>query len=167
MAKWLLKEEPTHYSWQDLARDGRTEWDGVHNALALRHLRAMAPGVEAIYYHTGDVRSCIGVVSVTSTPHPDPGDERGSWSVEVRPGRPLARSVSLAEIRADPAFAGFALLRISRLSVLPVPDPMWKRILELSDRPATPVGAAATVARKGRAKASGSSRRGPARPRRR
>jgi len=167
MAKWLIKEEPDHYAWSDLVQEGRTEWDGVHNALALRHLRAMSPGDEAIVYHTGEVRACVGLARVTGAPHPDPGEGEGSWSVEVRPLRPLDRPVSLAEIRGDPAFAGFDLLRISRLSVLPVPEPMWRRILALAATAPEAGGRPATAASRGRARASGRSRRGPARRRRR
>lgn len=143
MARWLLKEEPDHYSWRDLERDGATEWDGVHNALALRHLRTMRPGDEAFFYHTGDERACVGIVRVAAEPHPDPADDRGSWSVRVTPARALPRAVSLSEIRGDPTFTGFALLRISRLSVLPVPDAMWERILVRSASPepaASPTG---------------------------
>ena len=166
MSKWLVKEEPSHYSWADLERDGRTEWDGVHNALALRHLKSMAPGDEAIFYHSGDERSCVGIVGVVSAPRPDLADPRGSWSVEVRPLRALARPVPLSVIRADPRFEGFDLVRISRLSVLPVPEPMWRRILALGAaerRTATGPTAGST----GPAKASGSSRSAPARRRRR
>ena len=132
MARWLIKEEPDHYAWSDLVRDGRTEWDGVHNALALRHLRAMAPGDEAFVYHTGDERSCVGIARVTGRPHPDPADDRGSWAVEVRPVRPLPRPVPLAEIKADPSLAGFILVRIGRLSVMPVSDREWGRVLALA-----------------------------------
>ena len=166
MAHWLVKEEPTHYSWTDLARDGRTEWDGVHNALALRYLRSMAPGDEAIFYHSGEERACVGIVSVVTRPRADPNDERGSWSVGVRPVRALERPVPLREIRSDPAFAGFDLLRISRLSVLPVPAPMWKRILSLAARAPAPERSA-TGARTGPGRATGPSRRGRARPHRR
>ncbi|HTS34009.1 MAG TPA: EVE domain-containing protein [Thermoplasmata archaeon] len=134
MAHWLVKQEPTSYSFSTLLRDGRTRWDGVHNALALRHLRAMRPGDEAIFYHSGGERACVGILRVASSPRPDPGDSRGSWFVEVTPVRALARPVPLAEIRADRAFEGFTLLRMSRLSVMPVPEPMYARLLALSER---------------------------------
>src|SRR5579859_1724922 len=135
MAHWLVKEEPTDYSFEDLARDRRTEWAGVHNALALRHLRSMAPGDELFYYHTGTVRSVVGIARVSRGPKPDPTDARGSWSVEVEAVRPLPRAVTLAEMREDPVLVGLDLLRISRLSILPVAGPHWARILELSGRP--------------------------------
>jgi predicted RNA-binding protein with PUA-like domain len=140
VAHWLLKEEPTHYAWADLVRDGATRWDGVHNALALRHLRSMAVGETALFYHTGEERAAVGVVRVASAPRPDPRDDRGSWTVEVRPLRPLRRPVTLAEMRADRALAGFDLLRISRLSVVPVSDAHWRRI-EALERAPVPSGA--------------------------
>jgi predicted RNA-binding protein with PUA-like domain len=139
VARWLLKEEPTHYAWADLVRDGRTEWDGVHNALALRHLRIMTPGDRAVFYHTGEERACIGIVEVVSSPHPDRTDARGSWSVEVRPVRPLRRPIPLSEVKADPALAGFDLVRQPRLTVVPVSDDQWDRLLGHEDTVAWPV----------------------------
>ncbi len=136
MAYWLVKQEPSSYWYSDLERDGRTRWDGVHNAAALLHLRAMRSGDQALFYHSGEERACVGVLRVASDPHPDTDDPRRSWWVEVTPDRRLPRPVLLGEIRADPAFSGFDLLRISRLSVLPVPAPMWERIVGLSARPA-------------------------------
>jgi len=159
MAHWLLKEEPTHYAYSDLVRDGRTDWSGVHNALALKHLRSMRPGDQAIYYHSGDERACVGIVRIASTPRPDPADDRGSWTVEVRPVRALPAPVPLAVLRGDPVFAGFDLLRISRLSILPVPDRMWARILALA-------GGTATATRRDRARGSARPTRGPAATRR-
>ncbi len=132
VARWLIKEEPTHYSFADLVSDGRTRWDGVRNPLALRHLRAMRKGDTAIYYHSGKERACVGVVRVTSDPRPDPRDPPGSVVVDIEPLRALARPVTLAEIRGDPAFEGFDLVRIARLSVMPVDAPQWKRILALA-----------------------------------
>ncbi len=164
MARWLVKQEPSSYSYPDLERDGRTRWDGVHNATALQHLRRMHPGDEAFFYHSGDERACVGVLRVASLPQPDSDDPRRSWWVEVEPVRRLPRPVPLGEIRADPAFAGFDLLRISRLSVLPVPERMWKRIEVLAARPAGP---AVTEGTKGRARGPAPRRpRAPA-PRRR
>lgn len=152
MAHWLVKEEPDHYAWADLARDGRTEWDGVHNALALRHLQAMHAGDRALFYHTGGERACVGIVEVTSEPHPDRHDVRGSWSVEVRPVRALRRPIPLSEVKADPALAGFDLVRLGRLSVLPVTDDQWDRLLAHED--STPL-APATGASAGRARRTG------------
>ena len=129
MAYWLIKEEPSHYSYRDLVRDGRTKWTGVRNALALQNLRRMSIGDLALYYHTGSERACVGIVRIASAPRPDPEDERGSWWVEVRPVRLLRRAISLAELKGDPALAQFDLLRISRLSIVAVRDEHWSRIL--------------------------------------
>jgi predicted RNA-binding protein with PUA-like domain len=156
MAHWLVKQEPSSYSYPRLEKDRRTRWDGVHNPAALLHLRAMRPGDEAFFYHSGDERACVGILRVVTEPRPDPDDDRRSWFVDVVPVRALDRPVSLAAIRADPAFAGFELLRQSRLSVLPVPDAMWDRILQKSG----PTPHAATAARRDRARAAS-----PPRPR--
>ena len=116
-----------------MREDGTTVWDGVRNNLALKHMRSMKKGDLALFYHTGGRREAVGIVEVSSAPYPDPeaGDER--WTVvDVRYKRALKRPVGLDEIRADPAFAGWDLLRVSRLSVVPVPKGMWDRVLELS-----------------------------------
>jgi len=131
VAHWLLKEEPTHYAWEDLLRDGSTSWDGVHNATALRNLRAMRRGEQGIFYHTGNQRACVGILETLGPPRADPRDDRGSWMVDVRAVRPLRRPIPLSEIKADPSFAGFDLIRIGRLSVVRVSDPHWARLLEL------------------------------------
>lgn len=133
MAKWLLKTEPTTYSWADLQKDKTATWDGITNATALMHLRTMKKGDEAIIYHTGGERSAVGIAKITSNPYPDPsaGDERMAV-VDLKAGDPLPRPVTLDEIKADPAFADWDLLRLSRLSVVPVPEPIWKHILKLS-----------------------------------
>jgi len=133
MGRWLLKTEPTCYSWDDLIRDKKAVWDGVSNALALKHLRTIKKGDLALIYHTGDDRTAIGIAEVTSNPYPDPKeDDERMAVVDLKPKKKLSHGVSLAEIKADPAFAGWVLLRISRLSIVPVPDAMWKRIEELS-----------------------------------
>jgi predicted RNA-binding protein with PUA-like domain len=136
MAHWLVKQEPTTYSWSRLVADGQTRWDGVHNALALQHLRRMAVGDEAVFYHSGDERACVGILRITTEARPDPKDPRPSWFVEVAPVRPLERPVTLAELRDDPTFAGTELLRFSRLSVMPLPDRAWKGLLARAARPA-------------------------------
>ncbi|MGA8543175.1 MAG: EVE domain-containing protein [Thermoplasmata archaeon] len=141
MAYWLAKSEPGVYSYADLERDGRTEWSGIHNAAALLYLRKMRPGDRMLLYHSGDERAAVGIARVASAPHPDAADDRGSWSVEVRPVRPLARPVTLSELRADPAFADFLLLRISRLSVMPVAPALWTRILARSAAGSSPTPA--------------------------
>jgi predicted RNA-binding protein with PUA-like domain len=129
MAFWLAKSEPGVYSYRDLERERRTEWNGVHNATALQNLKRMRPGDEVLFYHSGEERSCVGIARVSGTPHPDPKDDRGSWSVEVEPARKLTAPVTLAQLRVDPALAGFVLLRMSRLSVMPVTRAQWKTIL--------------------------------------
>jgi predicted RNA-binding protein with PUA-like domain len=135
MAHWLVKEEPTHYSFDDLVRDGKTEWSGVHNATALIHIRSMKPRDQGIFYHSGEVRAAIGIFRVLGAPYRDTTDPRTSWAVRVGPVRALRRPIPLSEIRPDPSFVGFDLLRISRLSVLPVSDAHWARLLELERIP--------------------------------
>ncbi len=135
MAAWLLKTEPSEYSWDDLERDRRTVWDGVTNALALRYMRQVRKGDEAIIYHSGDERAAVGIARIASDPYPDPG--RGSAAIvvfEITPLRRLPSPVSLAEVKADPSFAGFELVRIPRLSVMPVPSPLLKRLLAIAER---------------------------------
>jgi predicted RNA-binding protein with PUA-like domain len=137
VAFWLVKSEPGEYAYRDLERDGETTWSGVHNALALQHLRRMRPRDALLFYHSGAERAVVGIARVASPPRPDPDDARGSWVVTVRPVARLAAPVALATLRADPALAELALLRISRLSVMPVTPAHWERILRLgSPRPA-------------------------------
>ena len=134
MAYWLLKTEPSTYSWDDLARDKKTTWDGVTNATALIHLRAMTKGDLALVYHTGDERQAVGVAEVKSDPYPDPreGDDKLAV-VDIKAKQKLAQPVGLSDIKADKTFGGWDFLRIGRLSVVPVPPAMWERILELAD----------------------------------
>jgi predicted RNA-binding protein with PUA-like domain len=134
MARWLFKEEPTHYSFADLERDGRTLWGGVTNALALRHLRTVKPGDEVFFYHTGKEKAVVGVMGVVNGPVPDPeADDEKLVAVEVKPVRKLPRPVTLAEIKADKALAQWDLVRLPRLSVVPVTDAQWRRIEEISN----------------------------------
>jgi predicted RNA-binding protein with PUA-like domain len=129
MAHWLAKSEPGTYSYADLERESRTEWSGVHNATALQHLKKMRPGDTMLFYHSGSERAAVGIARVSSAPHPDVNDDRGSWSVEVRPVRRLRGPVALSVLKADPKLAGFVLCRISRLSVMPVTSDQWTRVL--------------------------------------
>ena len=134
MAYWLLKTEPDCYSWDDLAKDHRTTWDGVSNAVALKNIRAMKKGNMALFYHTGDERAAVGIAEIVSAPYADPKEQDERLAVvDLKPPEKLARPVTLADIKADEAFAGWDLLRISRLSVVPVPDSMWQRVLDLAD----------------------------------
>lgn len=133
MANWLLKTEPTGYSWGDLERDGGTSWDGVKNNAALKHMRQMRTGDRAFIYHTGKEKALVGVARVTSDPYPDPElDDPKLVVFDLEPERPLARPVKLADVKADPAFADFALVRLPRLSVMPVPPALWKRLLAMA-----------------------------------
>jgi len=122
---WILKTEPSEYAFADLQRDGRTRWDGISNALALKHLRSMHRGDEAMVYHTGDEKRVVGLAKVVSEP-----DAQGV--VELEPGPALPTPVSLATIKADPAFKDLALVRMSRLSVVPVPPEMWRKLLGMA-----------------------------------
>ncbi len=134
MPHWLLKTEPTCYSWPDLVRDRKTAWDGVANALALKHMRAMAKGDLALIYHTGNERQAMGIAEITRAAYPDPnGENEKMVVVDLKIKKTLARPVSLDEIKADPAFRGWDLLRISRLSVVPTPATLWNHILKLSE----------------------------------
>jgi predicted RNA-binding protein with PUA-like domain len=130
---WLLKTEPDNYAYADLERDGATVWDGVSNNAALMHIRAMRPGDMALIYHTGDERQAVGLAEITSAPYADPklGDSK-LVVVDVRPLRPLARPVTLAAVKADPAFADFALVRQARLSVMPVTPEHWRRLMGMA-----------------------------------
>jgi predicted RNA-binding protein with PUA-like domain len=129
MARWLVKEEPEHYAYEALVRDGRTTWAGVRNPLAQKHLRSIRKGDEILYYHTGKEKAVVGIAKAASDAYPDPQDESGKLAVvDVIPRKRLARPVTLAEIKADPSFAAFPLVRMSRLSVMPVSDAEWKRI---------------------------------------
>jgi predicted RNA-binding protein with PUA-like domain len=135
MARWLFKEEPEHYNFAALERDGITVWDGVANNLALQHLRKVAKGDMAFCYHTGDEKALVGIMRVTSDPYPDPKERDPKLVVvDVIPVSRLPRPVTLAEIKADPLFADWELVKNSRLSVMPVSSARWKRIEALSKK---------------------------------
>ena len=129
---WILKTDLDTYAFSDLEREGRTVWDGVSNALALKHIRAMSQGDLALIYHTGDERALVGLARIASDPYPDPKQKDPKLVVvEVEADRPLPTPVSLAAVKADSAFADLGLVRLSRLSVIPVPPDQWKRLLAL------------------------------------
>ena len=131
---WLLKTEPSAYSWAALERDGRAVWDGVKNALALRHLAAVAKGDRILVYHTGNEKAVVGIAAALSAPYPDRKQKNARLLViDIRPVRSLRRPVPLAEMRANPKLKGFDLLRLPRLSVMPVSDPQWAAIMEMAD----------------------------------
>lgn len=131
MAYWLLKSEPESYGWDDLVRDGSTEWDGVRNNAAAAHLRAMAVGDQALFYHSGKDKAAVGIVRIARAARKD-GDE-GNWvSVAVEPVKPLPCPVTLAAMKGDTRLAKMAMIRQSRLSVSPVTADEWKVIFALS-----------------------------------
>ena len=130
MAHWLMKSEAGVYSWDDLVRDKTTEWDGVRNPTARIHLKTMKAGDEAFFYHSGDERQVVGIMRVTREGQPDPKDP--NWvSVAVEPVRPV-NPVTLKQIKAEPSLAKMELVRLSRLSVSPVRDEEWRKILEMA-----------------------------------
>lgn len=135
MALWLFKEEPTHYSFAQLQRDRRTVWDGVRNALARQHLRQMRKGDRAFYYHTGKEKAIVGEVRVVSDPWTVPeAEDPKEVFVEVKAVRLLPYAVALARIKDDPLLADWDLVRLPRLSVMPVTEEQWRRVEELSEQ---------------------------------
>jgi len=132
---FLVKEEPEHYSFDAFVTDGGTRWSGVRNPLAQKHLRSIQKGDEVFYYHTGKEKAVVGIAKATGNAYPDPADKTGkAFVVDLKPVRKLPRPVTLAEIKADKRFADFALVRMSRLSVMPVTDQQAKWILAMADR---------------------------------
>jgi predicted RNA-binding protein with PUA-like domain len=142
MAYWLLKSEPSAYSWDRLVADGGTNWDGVRNAQALNNMRAMKPGDRAFFYHSNEGKDIVGVAEVVRGFHPDPNDKSGKLGmVDIKPVMPTTKPVTLAEMRAKPELAGMSLLRQSRLSVCPVTDREWQVICGMAgmgDQPSRP-----------------------------
>jgi predicted RNA-binding protein with PUA-like domain len=131
-AHWLIKSEPYKYSFEHLLRDGRTIWDGVRNFEARNNLRAMKTGDFLLYYHSNEGKAVVGIARVAAEARPDPTAEGDDWSViDVEPLKPLEVPVTLAQVRADKKLADFALLRRSRLSVVPVTPAQFERILKL------------------------------------
>ena len=126
---WLFKEEPTHYSYDDLVRDGKTSWTGVRNPVAQKHLRSVKKGDRIFFYHTGDEKAVVGIAKAAADAYPDPADQSGKfYAVDVNPVRKLPQPVTLAAVKADKYFALFPLTRVPRLSVMPVSDDEWDRI---------------------------------------
>lgn len=132
MAYWILRSEPDVYGWDDLLKEGSTEWNGVRNYTARNFLKEMQPGDEAIFYHSNTEKAAVGIMEITRAWQPD-GDD-GKWaSVAVKPVRKLARAVRLAEIKAEPRLAALEMVRQSRLSVTPVRPEEWAVLLEMAD----------------------------------
>jgi predicted RNA-binding protein with PUA-like domain len=135
-ASWVLKTDADTYSFDDLERERRAVWDGVTNALALKHIRSMAKGDLALIYHSGDEKALVGLARIASAPYADPkAKDPKLVVVDVEADRRLPRSVPLAAIKADPAFKDLGLVRMSRLSVVPVPPAEWKRLIGMAGLP--------------------------------
>lgn len=129
---WLVKSEPSVYAWDALVRDGSTCWDGVRNALARNHLKAMRKGDLVLYYHSNEGKEVVGVARVTREHYPDPTSDDERWVVvDLKPVKALAEPVSLVQIKDDPALAEIPLVRQARLSVMPLPKKAFDRILKL------------------------------------
>jgi predicted RNA-binding protein with PUA-like domain len=139
MAYWLMKSEPAAYGWDDLVRDGGTEWDGVRNNAATLHLKAMEAGDRAFLYHSMSDKAVVGIMQIVRAARPDAKAKEGErWvSVRVEPVAPLPRPVTLAQIKAEPRLANMELIRQSRLSVAPVREEEWALILEMAAQPAS------------------------------
>lgn len=132
MAYWLLKTEPQEYSYTDLEQQGRAVWNGVKNPLALKYLRTMQPQDEALIYHTGKERAVVGIAQILTLPYPDPAlDEPKLVVVDIQAMRSLTSPVTLAQIKQSNNFKDFDLIRLPRLSVVPVADQYWQQILQL------------------------------------
>lgn len=132
---WLVKEEPSHYSFAAFLKDGRTTWSGVRNPVAQKHLRAMKKGDPVLYYHTGSEKAVVGLARVASEAYADPTDKTGRFvAVDLTPERALPRPVTLAEIKAAGIFENHPLTRVPRLSVMPIADDLWKWIQQSAAR---------------------------------
>jgi predicted RNA-binding protein with PUA-like domain len=132
MNYWLLKTEPETFSWDDLIRDKKAGWDGVRNFQARTHLKNMKKGDEAFVYHTGDEKAVIGIAKVTKEQYPDPADN--AWvAVEIAPVKKLKKPVTLAQIKSDKRFSDMVLVKASRLSVQPVKQEEFDRVIALSE----------------------------------
>ena len=135
MRYWLMKSEPDVFSWDDLVKKGRAEWDGVRNHTAQRNMKEMELGDQALFYHSNIGLEAVGIMEIVRKAEPDSTDKSGKWiSVEVAPVRKLGKPVSLKVMKVDPALANMATVRQGRLSVAPVEDKEWARIMELSGK---------------------------------
>jgi predicted RNA-binding protein with PUA-like domain len=133
---WLFKEEPDHYSFADLVRDGQTVWSGVANSLARQYLRKIRKGDRVLYYHTGKERAIVGEMRVVEGPSPDPeSDDPKAVVVTVKAVKPWPKPVTLERIKQEPALASWELVRISRLSIMPVTAEQWARLEEMAGEP--------------------------------
>ena len=134
MAYWLVKSEPGTWSWDDQVRDGTAEWDGVRNYQAANNLKAMKIGDRAFFYHSVNEKQVVGIVEVVKEYYPDPSDASGRFGmVDFKAVKPFAKPVTLAQIKAEPRLEGIALVRQSRLSVMPIDDAHWRLICDLGE----------------------------------
>jgi predicted RNA-binding protein with PUA-like domain len=130
---WLVKQEPSSYSWSDFVVDAQTSWTGVRNYTARNNLRKMRIGDEVLFYHSGEEKAVVGIAKVTRTAYPDPTAKEGDWStVDLAPIKPLRRPVTLREIKANPRLKGIPLVRQSRLSVMPLAESEFREIVKMS-----------------------------------
>ena len=133
MAHWLLKSEPSTYSWDQLVKDKRTSWTGVRNFQAAANLKAMKAGDRCFFYHSGEGKEIVGIAEVVKTAYPDPTDKEGkAVAVDVKAVEPVKQPVTLAAVKADPKFKEFKLVRQSRLSVVPVSDEHFKLLTKMA-----------------------------------
>jgi predicted RNA-binding protein with PUA-like domain len=131
---WLVKQEPEDYSWDDLTRDGSTQWTGVRNFQARNNLQQMKVGDAVLFYHTGKEKSVVGIASVSKAAYPDRTAKEEGWvAVDIKPQKRLPKPVSLADIKANPKLGDFLLVRQSRLSVMPVTDSEFEEIMRMSN----------------------------------
>ena len=137
MSYWLLKSEPSSYAWEQLVKDGRTNWNGVRNFQAANNLKSMKRGDQAFFYHSGEDRAIVGTCEIVKEAYPDPSDPEGRFvMVDVKALKPVKTPVTLAAIKAEPKLKDLALVRQSRLSVVPVADAEWKIIAKMAGVPA-------------------------------
>jgi predicted RNA-binding protein with PUA-like domain len=137
MAYWLVKSEPSVYSWEQFEKDGKTVWDGIRNYASRLHLRAMKKGDEVLYYHSNEGLDIVGIAKVIKEAYQDPSTDEDWAAVDLKPVKKLKHPVSLKQIKTEKRLKDMALLRISRLSVQPVTDAEWAVIMELSNQKAS------------------------------
>ncbi len=132
---WLLKSEPDVYSWDDLVKDKKAVWDGINNNAALKYMRSMEKSELCFIYHTGEERQIAGIAEITSTAYPDPKlDEERRLVFDIKPKKKLKNPVTIADIKADPFFNDWLFVKIGRLSVVPVTDEQWERLMNMSEK---------------------------------
>ena len=132
---WLVKQEPSSYSWSDLVAEGETSWTGVRNFAARNNLRKMRKSDEVLFYHSGEEKVVVGIAKVMRTAYPDPTAKEGDWStVDLAAVKPLARPVTLREIKGNSCLRGIPLIRQSRLSVMPLAEPEFWEIVNMAGR---------------------------------